>query len=203
MTYSNFIPLTGRAKDITGNTFGKLTAIGPVDKDHNGYIWLCICECGTNRIVHIHALHGNDVVSCGCTRIKHGMCGTRVYRIWMGMNDRCNNPNFPAYPLYGGRGIAVCDDWRDFSKFFGDMGQPPSNKHSIDRIDNNLGYFTENCKWSTQTQQMRNTRNNHIMTYDGKTMCFAEWAEHIGMPQGKLRNRRWRGWSVERALSTP
>jgi len=203
MTYSNFIPLTGRAKDLTGNTFGILTAIGPVKKNGYGYIWLCVCDCGNQRLVHIHALHGKDVVSCGCTRIKHGMCGTRIYRIWGNMRGRCNNVNVPEYPLYGGRGIHICDKWNDFSAFYADMGDPPTVKHTLERIDNNDGYSKHNCKWATQKQQMRNTRHNHVITHDGMTMCLVEWAEHLNITTSTLANRFWRKWSTERALTTP
>lgn len=120
------------------------------------------------------------------------------------MVDRCTNPNACEFKNYGGRGIVVCDSWRhSFPNFLSDMGHRPSRKHSIDRIDNSLGYCPENCRWATIVTQARNRRNNRILTHDGKSMCIAEWAEATGIRQANIVNRiNNLGWSVERALTT-
>jgi len=118
------------------------------------------------------------------------------------MRDRCNNPQFPAYPFYGGRGITVSKEWNDYTVFLKDMGERPKGL-SLDRIDNDGDYRKDNCKWSTQKEQMRNMRGNHIIEYDGKSMCVAEWAEYLDISLTALRNRLHRKWSIKRALTTP
>lgn len=125
------------------------------------------------------------------------------YEAWRSIRGRCLNPNDQAYPSYGGRGITICDDWRDsFPAFLRDVGPRPSAEHSIDRIDNNQGYEPGNVRWSTRTEQGRNKRNNHLLTLNGETRCVSEWAEVIGIQATTLFRRIRKGWTVERALTT-
>jgi uncharacterized C2H2 Zn-finger protein len=94
------------------------------------------------------------------------------------MKDRCYNEKCCAYNYYGGRGITICDQWKnDFNCFINDMDKRPKKCFSLERIDNNLGYFPENCKWATRTEQARNTRRNRLGTVNGITKCYSEWAE--------------------------
>lgn len=125
--------------------------------------------------------------------------------IFNAMLYRCNNPRSKKYPRYGGRGITVCGRWLrgGFRVFVADMGPRPSPKHSLDRIDNDGPYSPENCRWATMTQQQRNTMRNRLLAFQGQTMPMSEWAERLGMNPKVLRNRLTRGWSVDRALSTP
>ena len=116
------------------------------------------------------------------------------------MIARCYNPNNAAYNRYGGRGITVCKRWRKFENFLADMGNRPSSKYSIDRIDNSGNYTRENCKWSTMKEQCRNRRNNRLLTLNGETHCVAEWVDIVGIRSDTIRARLKRGWSVERAL---
>ncbi len=120
------------------------------------------------------------------------------------MNGRCTNERNKFFHNYGGRGITVCDRWRDsFENFLADMGPRPSEQHSIDRIDNNGNYEPGNCRWATKKQQLHNLRRNHFMTFNGETLVMAEWARRIGAtPQGIIA-RLNNGWSDERALGTP
>lgn len=134
----------------------------------------------------------------------HGMTHSRVFEIWMGIHKRCSNPAYKSFNRYGGRGITVCDRWRTFDAFLADMGEPPSDKHTIERIDNDGHYEPGNCSWVTLTQQARNRSNNHVISFNGETRTLIEWEEITGIPQSLIRARLGRlGWSAERALTTP
>jgi hypothetical protein len=120
------------------------------------------------------------------------------------MINRCNNVNVNCYEEYGGRGISVCDQWKkSYTSFLKDMGRKPTAKHSIDRIDSNANYTPENCRWATPKQQARNTRRNRMITYNGETRCLAEWAEILGFNYSMVSIRVYRGWTFERAITTP
>lgn len=157
--------------DLAGRQFGQLTAVervgvavskGGTRRD----VWRCRCACGREKAVQAFRLIGERTKSCGCTLAKrqgvsgvktHGQSYTRTYRIWRGMIHRCNDPKASAYPKYGAKGIKVCAQWEtSFAQFFGDMGHPPTNKHSIDRIRNDLGYEPANCRWATPKEQAAN-----------------------------------------------
>lgn len=125
------------------------------------------------------------------------------YQAWSNMLERCRNKNLPNYRRYGGRGIKVCERWLSFQNFLEDMGRRPSPKHSIERINNDLGYFKENCKWATRVEQCRNMRSNTIMEFNGESRCVAEWAEVYGLSREIVWSRLLRGWTLERALTTP
>ncbi len=149
--------------------------------------------------------------------VIHNQSKHPLYHIYYGIKDRCYNTKTPAYPRYGGRGIFMCDRWRNsFHAFVYDMGIRPSPEHSIERVDNDLGYCPENCVWATRQQQSRNRSNNVVLSQDGKTMCLAEWAQELGMSQKLLycRNQRKmdhtkifyrgkivkRGWKIDGVL---
>jgi len=116
------------------------------------------------------------------------------------MKERCANPNHLHYKSYGGRGIRVCDAWQSFVVFASDVGQPPSERHSLDRIDNHGGYEPCNVRWATSSEQRRNTRVNHLLTLNGETHCITEWAERLGLGKTTIRERLRRGWTIEAAL---
>jgi len=139
--------------------------------------------------------------------IKHGHTKERwkspTYNSWVGLKDRCTNPNNPKYYLYGGKGITFQDEWEDFSNFLLDMGEKPIGT-SLDRIDGNKGYFKGNCRWATIHQQNRNITSNKFITYKGVTKTNQEWANELGFPPSTLYNRVFtRGWDVEKAFTTP
>jgi hypothetical protein len=128
------------------------------------------------------------------------------YGVWKAMMGRCYNPNNNMFKHYGSRGIAVCDRWRGrtgFANFMADMGNRPSPKHSIERIDNNGPYSPSNCKWATLDEQLANRRNSVFMTLDGETRTASQWAAILGISPHVLYNRRRQGWPDSRALTQP
>ena len=132
----------------------------------------------------------------------HGMSKNgNEYTVWAQMKDRCSNQNHKFYNRYGGRGIKVCNEWLKFENFYKDMGERPNGK-TLDRINNNKGYYKENCKWSTMKEQCRNTRRNKFITYKNQTLCLAEWAEKLGLKRETFWMRLYKyGWSVERVMN--
>ena len=127
-----------------------------------------------------------------------------LIHVWRQMRGRCNNPNYKCYAHYGGRGIKVCERWASFWNFVADVGERPTPKHKLDRIDNERGYEPGNVRWVTQKEQLRNQRRNRMLTFQGRTQCLAAWAEELGMGRTVLQKRVVEfGWSVERALTTP
>lgn len=151
-----------------GSEFGMWVVVGDLFVKKKKVIYPCQCQCGKKRDVYAcHLLRGMSR-SCGCVAAKkigdrnrtHGMTRTPEYRIWRAMIDRCHYPSCKAYHRYGGRGILVCDRWRNsFENFIADMGKKPSDGHSIDRIKNDRGYEPGNCRWATATEQARNKRS--------------------------------------------
>ena len=204
-----------KAKDLVGETFGSLTVIKEVEKyihpsGSTTRMWECKCSCneGTVKNYRADSLKTGKSLSCGCIRksypLTHGMTGTLEFNIWRGMKYRCNNSNFSGYKYYGGKGIKVCERWEEsFENFYQDMGKIPSENHSIERIKSNEDYTPENCKWATKLEQGRNTSFNHNIEYKGEIKCLSEWAEFLDMKYSTLSNRIQRGWTVERAFTSP
>lgn len=137
--------------------------------------------------------------------VKHGMTDTRLYRIWLGMRNRCSDPKHPHYKDYGGRGIEVCDEWKRDSKAFFDwsLQNGYADELTLDRVNANGNYCPENCRWATMKEQHNNKRNNIMLTFNGKTQTLSEWADETGINYHKLLMRHIRGWSAERALTKP
>lgn len=127
------------------------------------------------------------------------------YKVWRSVRRRCLNPSTPNYARYGGRGITICDRWRDdFGAFYEDMGPRPTPDHQIERIDNDGAYSPENCVWATRGDQASNRRNNRHLAFDGEVRTLSEWARLIEQPVWLLKQRIDRdGWTLERALTTP
>lgn len=126
------------------------------------------------------------------------------YTAWCDMRKRCYFANHARYADYGGRGVIVCERWRNcFATFYQDMGPRPSASHSLDRIANDGDYEPGNCRWSTAKEQARNTRRNRLLTFRGQTMCVAAWSEQTGISVNALYIRLHRGWTIDRVLSTP
>lgn len=208
------IPIpNGNVKDISGQRFGRLVVLSFVGTTSDRKAkWLCQCDCG-NRSVHTgKRLRTSHTQSCGCLRQEvaarknttHGMTHTTEYTIWAGILDRCYRKNNEAYPRYGGRGITVCDRWREsFENFYTDMGERPAREYSIDRINNDLGYSPDNCRWATGIEQCNNTRRNHILEFGGERLTVTQWARKLGIQRSTLNDRVQRGWPVEIILTTP
>ncbi len=198
----------GRFIDLTGQRSGRLIVVRQAGRDKwKNILWSCLCDCGNTTTVLGGAIRKGRIQSCGCTKIQHGHSKkgemTQIYSTWTAMRQRCNNLKHPEYKNYGKRGIVVCKRWEKFENFLEDMGEPPTDKHSIDRIDNDGNYCKSNCRWATLKQQQRNKRNNLFITYDGKTQCLAAWAEEFDIKYGTLESRLRRGWSIGKALTTP
>lgn len=214
MAEANPIPTYHGFKNLIGHPpFGRLKVIAFADLGGRRKMprWLCECDCSNRVIVTAEHLRDGITRSCGCLRkdiqksikVTHGKSGSRVYEAWLGMRRRCNNPSDQAFHHYGGRGIRICERWKSFANFYADMGDPPTQKHSIDRFpDNNGNYEPGNCRWATQKQQMANQRRNHKITWNRKTRIVREWEDYLGFPSGLLSSRLSRGWSESRALGT-
>lgn len=156
------IKTMGVLANLKGKIYGRLTVIHRAESSKNGHAkWFCRCECGNDTVVFASNLKREHTTSCGCVNdeviTKHAMQGTPEYHTWKGMIQRCANPNASRYKDYGGRGITVCEEWLSFEKFYADMGDRPTGT-SLDRIDNNSGYYKDNCRWATQSIQNSNKR---------------------------------------------
>lgn len=186
--------------DLTGRVFGRLTVEGYAGRGS----WICSCSCGGKSKILTSNLTGGNSQSCGCVRkenrFKHGMSKHPVYHAWQAMIQRCENPNDAAYRNYGGRGIVVCEEWHDFGRFIADMGNRPKG-FQIDRIDNELGYNPENCRWVSSKTNRNNQRQNRFVEHNGMRLTIAQWADALKINYRTLNNRINRGWPVERALS--
>ena len=151
---------------ITGRRFGRLIALEPVNinKIDIRALWRCRCDCGNIKITSGECLQKGSTRSCGCIRGTHGFTRNGkmhpLYWAWKTMRSRCNNPNVKEYQIYGARGIKVCKRWEDFAKFLADVGERPPG-HTLDRIDNDKGYFPSNVRWATPSTQMKNRRPYH------------------------------------------
>lgn len=135
----------------------------------------------------------------------HGMSHTRLFKSWVHMRERCYNPNDKRYSVYGGRGITVCDEWKEsFIPFYEwAMSHGYSNHLTLDRIDVNKGYYPENCRWADMKTQQNNRSNNHRLEYMGETHTINEWASIVGIKRQTIQRRIKVGWSVEDALTKP
>lgn len=173
----------------------------------------CRCDCGTERPVRVSKLRDGTSKSCGCWRndnlTTHGMTASAArkssheYWIWNMVVQRCRNPRVKNWMDYGGRGITVCDSWLKFENFYSDMGRRPSDRHSLERKDNNAGYCKDNCLWATRMEQSKNKRNNRMLTAFGKTLHLAEWSREYGVQHPTILYRLNAGWPVEKAVSQP
>lgn len=177
--------------------------------------WRCVCDCGQIKVIRQSDLRSRRTESCTCllievlvARAPHGY--TRMgnhrseHRIWCGMLTRCYNPKATGFCYYGGRGIRVCERWHSFQNFIRDIGDRPSNGHSLDRINNAGNYEPGNCRWATRSQQRRNSTGNfHMVTVDGVTRCATDWALDAGLKPNTLFGRLRKGWDAKKAVTTP
>lgn len=199
--------------DLTGKRFGRLSVV----RYDGNRRWRCLCDCGNEVKVLTECLTAGDTRSCGCLRRElasksmttHGKSKTRLYRVWAGIKNRCYNPKTTNYKYYGGKGISMCEDWKNnFASFMewavknGYDESAKSQECTLDRIDNSKGYSPDNCKWANHIEQCNNQSSNRIFTYNEKTMTMSEWAREVGMKYTTLRARIRKGWSFENAIET-
>ena len=198
--------------DLTGQKVNRLTVLRKADSDKYGHPrWLCRCECGNEVTVSGGDLRTGKAHSCGCWRKErmenlnkiHGHKKDRLYNIWARMKQRCENPKLHDYRHYGGRGIAVCDEWQSFEPFYNwAMSNGYRDDLTIDRIDVNGNYEPSNCRWATMRVQANNKRRNHLITFNGETHTIAEWSRITGINKSTIRNRiALYGWNTEKALT--
>ncbi len=206
-----------RAEDLTGRRYGRLVVLHRFTGPASDVKWVCQCDCGKTTNTFRTSLKKGTSQSCGCLRneqsserakrskfhLKHGMTKTPEYGIWCAMRNRCNNPKVDRYPVYGGRGIKVCERWSNFENFIADMGLRPSGKHSIDRRDNDGDYEPSNCYWATPEQQTYNKSTTLRFDYKGQRLTVKEASEKTGISRGTLMGRYQRGWTTAKIIETP
>ena len=179
--------------DVTGQRFGRLIVLGDAPKKSGERRKVvCACDCGAEIVCEPRQLTRGKTRSCGClqkeavaktaaTNITHGMAGTVEYNTWVKIKSRCLNPKNAKYADYGGRGIKICEAWKDsFEQFLADMGKRPRGKQSIDRIDVNADYSPENCRWANHKEQARNKRSHRMVVYEGTEMPLSQACELSG-----------------------
>lgn len=197
----------GKMRDLTGQQFGRLTAINslPAHGSNAAIMWICICECGNTAIIRGTDLTSGHTRSCGCLqKIPKAVRASdlRLHNIWSNMKQRCNNPNKPDYKYYGARGIAVCKEWsEDFWNFFHwAMTHGYKAGLTIERINNDGDYEPENCKWITAADQTRNTRANRIFVIQGRKFTLADICRIYGQHPSTVSNRLKKGMTIHEAL---
>jgi hypothetical protein len=209
----------GSTKVYVGAVFGKLTVIKYAFNTDKQKYWECLCECGTVKNFRQSQLIAKMAQSCGCSHYRRGGKAarnteySRTYSSWDAMHKRCDDPKHIAFHRYGGAGITICARWHrsnptGFDNFLEDMGLRPENT-SLDRIDGTLGYSSDNCRWTTRSQQQRNTSTNRFVTWQGETKTLVEWSEDSRLKEKNityqtLNQRLLLGtWTIEEMMTTP
>lgn len=211
INYSEYGPILNRksVNDLTGRTFGKLTVTKPIGIKNRYLYWECECICGNKVAVRGSHLVCGDTISCGCAiyapNKTHGQSRTRLGREYISMMNRCYNVNHRYYYNYGGRGIKVCEEWKDnkIDFFKWAIANGYNDNLTIDRIDNEGNYEPLNCRWVNNIFQQNHKRNNKLITYNGETHTQAEWSRKTGITSNAIGLRLCNGWSLEKTLTTP
>jgi len=200
----------------TGERFGRWRVL--YRARYNGKLpsWMCVCDCGKLRVVTTYDLKTRHSESCGCFvreknignqyckthgHTRRGWC-SKTYSSWQGMIERCKGNDARDRKNYTERGITVCERWKSFDNFLSDMGERPEGK-TIDRKNNDNGYYLENCRWATMKEQQNNRRNNAIIELNGERKTLMQWSEVTGISEHTLRGRRRQGWPAVRMLTEP
>ena len=188
--------------NYVGQKFNKLTVLSRAENINKKARWHCLCECGNKSTVMTSNLKNGHTKSCGClAKVQKGKSGLPGYKSWDAMLRRCYNETGNRWHIYGGRGITVCDRWKNsFLTFLEDMGERPKGT-SLDRIDNDGNYCPKNCRWATPKEQCRNKRNTLIIRAFGRSQTIREWAEETGIGRGTIEWRLNRGWTPKEALT--
>lgn len=213
----------GAARDLqriaisAGQRYGSLTVLGEAPATHTGK-WRvrrarCRCDCGAETVVRLSNLRTGHTTTCGCgrksaNRRTHGKSDSRLYAIWNGMKQRCQNDNTKSFEYYGGRGIRVCEDWQTFEPFLKWAKANGYRKDlTIERVDVDGDYCPDNCTWIPKAEQSANRRpvmrSSRLLTYRGKTQTLTQWAREVGLNPSTLGGRLKWGWPVDRALTKP
>lgn len=203
-------------KDLTGQRFGRWTVIKYAGFENSNYRWLCKCDCGNEKTVSQSSLKQGTSLSCGCLarelakeKVKHGLCRvgkeSKLYWVYNSMIQRCNNPKDTAYKYYGGRGIKVCDEWANNRTSFFEWAYKNGYTEglTIDRINTNGNYEPSNCRWSDRYVQLNNTRRNHYLTLNGRTLTVKQWCVEYNIDPKLVYWRVKQGKTFEEAITTP
>lgn len=195
--------------ELAGNRYGALVVIGRVESSGRHVRWACMCDCGKDCSVVASNLTSGHSITCGAPHHRAKPAGTKktahpAYQVWREMRRRCGDPRATSYPRYGGRGVTVCEEWASFERFIADMGERPSLKHQIDRIDGSAGYGKDNCRWVTAGENSRNrsfvkmtdTSAARVKALLSAGKTCREAAEAIGVSRASVldvsRGRTWR-----------
>lgn len=206
-------------KDLSGIRFGRLVVVSFEERIGKVVWWKCICDCGIVKVARGYTLRSGDTQSCGCLQKErtslasktHGMSDSQFASKWSGMKTRVLNKKEKGYRHYGGRGISIEERWLKFENFKEDMYQEyvehvnkfGANNTTLERKDVDSGYSKDNCRWATWDEQRRNRTDTKLITYKGKTLPQVEWSKVLGLSHVTLRMRLHRGWSIEKAFTTP
>lgn len=208
-------------RHFAGERYGRLTLVARVGNvvryGKQVVMWKMKCDCGNEVVRKLSDATCGTTKSCGCllretrslsgkANITHGLSGTAEYGIWGEIKKRCYTSRHKFFSRYGGRGIGMCQQWREsFHEFYKYVGARPSPLHEIDRYPNNDGnYEPGNVRWAMKKEQCRNRSSNRMIEFRGEVRCAAEWEELLGLPSGRIYSRvSALGWTIERALSTP
>lgn len=214
-TFESYSKYVSRCESLIGQRFGMLTILDIGQSDKKGHSrWFCLCDCACFCEVGGKNLRTGHTTSCGCLgrsklelRTTHGNTigarHTSEYSARHQAKQRCFNPKTKQWQDYGGRGITMCDRWRDsFEAFLEDMGPRPP-KTSIDRKNNGGNYEPGNCRWATKKEQQRNMRTNVLVTIEGVTRCLSEWSEISGIARSTLVKRLQKGNALSELLIPP
>lgn len=198
-----------------GDQFGRMTVLNPDIKRHRA---LCLCQCGNEKIVLRSNLKRGNTTSCGCFQKEqtaaahyiHGKTNSKAFNSWKCMLSRCYYKKDVAFSRYGGKGVRVCDRWNkrmggSFVNFLADMGEPPTNEHTLDKdkLGDGMLYSPETCCWLTPAEQCKYRKNAIWLTHQGESMHILDWVEQTGLSYSLIADRKRSGWSDERALTTP
>lgn len=211
--------------DLTGRRFNRILVLGMYNPtrplSRNNDQWWCLCDCasGDEKMkfpAYRCRLTSGMTQSCGCLsrqrlaehRTTHGLCSVasphHLYSTWEGVVNRCTAPNSSGYPEYGGRGITICDRWRNsFAAFVEDMEPSWRPGTTLDRITPNHNYSKEECRWATPKEQANNRRTNVLITMDGVTKTKMQWCEFYGIKFVTVCGRQRMGWATEACFKTP
>jgi hypothetical protein len=192
--------------DMIGKRFGRLTVIAEGEKHHRKCTWVCQCDCGNiTAPIDGHNLRRGATKSCGCLKLEklierstsHGKSHSWIYRVYAGMKNRCYNPQDKHFCRWGGRGITVCDEWKNsFQAFYDYVSQLPhfgEKGYSLDRINNDGNYEPGNVRWATNETQCNNRSNQIFLEINGVTKTIAQWAKESGVPYRTIHQRHIMG----------
>ena len=195
-------------RDLTGQRFGRLLVLEKTENSKGKSVWKCKCDCGTDAFVRTSDLKNGHTKSCGCYQRemtskaskKHGLRHTKIYHTWLDMKDRCFNSKNKRFSTYGGRGITVCDEWRNSFEAFYEwaMVNGYSGNLTIERIDVNGNYEPSNCKWITMPEQAKNKTNSIYIEFEGEIKTISEWSSIKNIKYATLLYRYHAGFSVEK-----